>query len=182
MEQFQFIIPNGKSKLYDRFAIFLFILNAVVIAAFFTRSIPNDLQLYIGLAALALSVLAILYYFLHLSFLKKSEVFLLSMLMIAFYWTSIGYWWIGLLMVILIMLYSRSQREMLIRINKEQVTYPSFPQKVIQWDQLNNIVLKDGLLTIDMKNNKIIQHLVNDNGSVNEKAFNEFCQAKLKQS
>ncbi|HRX94260.1 MAG TPA: hypothetical protein P5158_09100, partial [Chitinophagaceae bacterium] len=58
--------------------------------------------------------------------------------------------------------------------------YPSFPVTKIQWNELNNIILKDEVLTIDLKSNKLIQHSIgNANNSVNEEEFNEFCRQQL---
>jgi hypothetical protein len=43
--------------------------------------------------------------------------------------------------------------------------------------------MKDGVLTIDFKNNKIIQQSIDEaRSSVNEKEFNEFCQKQLQAS
>ena len=67
-----------------------------------------------------------------------------------------------------------------VTINEGQITYPSFPKRKIQWNELNNIILKDGLFTIDFKNDNLIQQMIEDRaGSINEKEFNEFCQQQL---
>ena len=56
----------------------------------------------------------------------------------------------------------------------------SVPKKHIEWSQLNNIILKDGLLTIDFKNNKFIQQFIDDtNTALNEQEFNDFCGQQL---
>ncbi len=46
-----------------------------------------------------------------------------------------------------------------------------------QWNEFSNIILKDNLLTLDFKNNRLIQVNVDDPKSpVDEIAFNEFCK------
>ena len=46
---------------------------------------------------------------------------------------------------------------------------------------LNNVILKDDLLTLDFKNNRLLQLLVTSTETdINEKEFNEFCKVKLK--
>ncbi|MGC5098563.1 hypothetical protein ACPXA0_26545, partial [Escherichia coli] len=47
-----------------------------------------------------------------------------------------------------------------IAFDKEEIVINSFPKKRYTWNELNNVVLKDGLLTIDFKNNKMLQRLV----------------------
>jgi hypothetical protein len=51
---------------------------------------------------------------------------------------------------------------------------------VITWQELNNVVLKDGLLTVDLKNNRIIQtEILNSQGDPSEAEFNEFCRQRM---
>jgi len=50
----------------------------------------------------------------------------------------------------------------------------------IQWAAVANMILKDGLLTIDMKNNRIIQQYIDDaKTKVDQQEFNEFCRQHL---
>ncbi|MEK7200335.1 MAG: hypothetical protein AAB212_10525 [Bacteroidota bacterium] len=56
----------------------------------------------------------------------------------------------------------------------------SLPKKSYTWSQIANVVLKDGLLTIDFKNNKLIQKAIESQTSVKEELeFNEFCISRL---
>jgi hypothetical protein len=62
----------------------------------------------------------------------------------------------------------------------DSIVYNSFPQKNYPWNEVQNVVLKDGMLTIDFKNNKIVQRSVNDEVSkqvVTE--FNDYCKGRL---
>ena len=56
-----------------------------------------------------------------------------------------------------------------------------FPKRIIIWEELQNVILKDGLLTIDFKNNMIIQSeiLPAESNFINEAEFNEFCRSRL---
>ena len=61
-----------------------------------------------------------------------------------------------------------------------EMVFNSFPKKIILWPAVNNVVLKDGLLTIDLKNNTLIQKQVNDEVSAAvEFEFNEFCREQI---
>lgn len=49
------------------------------------------------------------------------------------------------------------------------------------WSELQHVVLKDGLLSIDFRNNRLIQLLIEtEKTPVDEKTFNEFCNGKLR--
>ncbi len=51
------------------------------------------------------------------------------------------------------------------------------------WSELQHVVLKDGLLSIDFRNNRLIQLLIEtDKTPVDEQSFNEFCNRKLRTS
>ena len=64
--------------------------------------------------------------------------------------------------------------------DNEEIVFNSFPKKIYPWNTFRNIVLKDGLLTIDFKNNKLIQkELESVTTKKEEEEFNEFCQVRL---
>jgi hypothetical protein len=76
--------------------------------------------------------------------------------------------------------YLLAQRELNIIVSSSHIIYPSLPKRRIQWSELNNLILKDGLLTIDFKNDAIIQHYPEQKMSLpEEKEFNEFCRERL---
>ena len=47
------------------------------------------------------------------------------------------------------------------------------------WSQFNNIILKDDLLTLDFKNNQLLQLAPDSTANINEQSFNEFCKKYL---
>ena len=57
----------------------------------------------------------------------------------------------------------------------------NFPSKKYQWDQFSNVILKDNILTLDFKNNKLIQAKI-ETTNANENAFNTFAKEKLVRS
>lgn len=61
-----------------------------------------------------------------------------------------------------------------------EIVFNSFPKKIILWPTVNNVVIKDGLLTIDLKNNTLIQKQVNDPVEKQvEQEFNAFCREQI---
>lgn len=60
-----------------------------------------------------------------------------------------------------------------------------FPKKY-SWSELSNVIIKDDLLTMDFKNNKVLQHYTDDDEDdeyeVESEEFNEYCREKLKKS
>ena len=55
-----------------------------------------------------------------------------------------------------------------------------FKTVVFPWTEMDNVILKDNLLTIDLKSNKIIQVEIMENSRmVDETAFNLFCKEHI---
>ncbi len=64
--------------------------------------------------------------------------------------------------------------------SEETVVINSFPKKKFNWTDIQNVILKDNLLTVDFKNNKLIQKELNEEVSpLIEQEFNEFCRKQL---
>ncbi len=53
-----------------------------------------------------------------------------------------------------------------------------FPAQKYKWNDLTNVILKDNILTLDFKSNKILQAEIENTG-FNEDAFNTFAKAQL---
>ncbi len=63
------------------------------------------------------------------------------------------------------------------------ITYNSFPEKKYNWDEITNVVINFGMLTIDFSNNKIIQSELNEDISIQlEKEFNQFCKLQIEKN
>jgi hypothetical protein len=67
-----------------------------------------------------------------------------------------------------------------IAFDKEEIVFNGLIRKRYSWAVVNNVVLKYGLLTIDLKNNTLIQKEVNDEVPKEiETEFNSFCQSQF---
>ena len=53
-------------------------------------------------------------------------------------------------------------------------------RRYYQWTDFNNIVLKDDILTLDFKNNRLLQReTVDEEGDAGEDEFNDYCRDRL---
>jgi hypothetical protein len=62
----------------------------------------------------------------------------------------------------------------------EEISFNTFPRKVVRWNNVANVLIKDSMLTIDQKNNKLFQKEIE--GYVTreiEKEFNEFATKNI---
>lgn len=67
-----------------------------------------------------------------------------------------------------------------IGVDKSGITFNSLPKKHHSWNELANLILKDNIITIDYKNNKIYQKEIESEVSDDiEKEFNHYCSQQL---
>ena len=115
---------------------------------------------------------------------KKGEIpfYRLALLMAAIGWAIIsGFSWMTLLYFVAVISEKQVKFPQEIAFDNEGAVVNSLPKKTYTWAQLSNVVLKDGILTIDFRNNKLIQKPIESHTSAKEEQeFNEFCLAKLK--
>ena len=176
MKQFELILKNEKETSYKRISIFLLVLNLVgLLFITYLKDFKNWMPVIIA----AIAVLAA---FSSFYFRSKNEKAILigAFLLLSFAWILAGYWVVGVLNILFMILHTASLQKPIVSINERQVIYPSFPKKIIDWQDLSNLIIKDGLLTIDFKNNKIIQQQIADiSATIDEKEFNDFCRQQL---
>jgi len=90
------------------------------------------------------------------------------------------WWWMAFIAFIAAILEKQVKFPLEIAFDQEEIVVNSLPKRHYYWNELNNAVIKDGLLTIDLKNNKLIQKQIEDPGSASaERDFNEFCLNRL---
>lgn len=177
MKQYELILQNEKERSYKRISIFLLIINFIsILYLTYENGFTKWGPLIISIAA-AFSVFVSFY------FKNKNEkiIFPGAFFLFSMAWLTAGYWLPAILNFIFLFLHLLSLQSPVVSINDSNIIYPSFPKKKIDWKELSNLILKDGLLTIDFKNNRIIQQKIAETASmIDEKEFNEFCHQQLK--
>ncbi|MGC4232847.1 MAG: hypothetical protein QM594_07690 [Niabella sp.] len=174
---YQFIIPNKKIVTYQVFAYGIIILN--LLGLFLAQPVTGTKNFNIAPAGIAVVLIIIWDVY---RYKKKGTLQSIGMLILlcGIFWMSMGYTYLLLLNIFLWALYMISKRKLVIAADASQVVYPSFPEKKVAWQDISNIVLKDDVLTIDLKNNKIYQHLIEyADKEINEAEFNDFCRKQL---
>jgi hypothetical protein len=94
--------------------------------------------------------------------------------------------WTGLLFIALARIESEALRPMEIGFAEDHIRMGGWWPKRIQWTALSNVVLKDGLITLDYTDNRLFQRETDDlddeeyDGTEDE--FNVFCRRQLDRS
>lgn len=181
MTDFSITLKNDKLKQYERIAFFVIFINLLLFIYLSLSTTEKNVRVSaIGGAIVIFLMLLIDYFLTSIKNNEGSPYKLIAIYAISMAWWKIGFWWAGIICAVIGLLFMSAKRPLLVNFLGEKISYPSFPKKNIEWQQVNNIILKDGLLTIDLKSNKLIQQPIDETKtSVNEKEFNDFCQQQL---
>lgn len=75
-----------------------------------------------------------------------------------------------------------NNKPVIIVTNESIIIHKLFASPAYQWREFSNVVLKDHLLTLDFKNNKLLQVNIDETQApVDEGAFNEYCKKFIPQ-
>ncbi|HEX4876847.1 MAG TPA: hypothetical protein VFV31_09270 [Chitinophagaceae bacterium] len=179
MQQFQLFLKNEKLVLYNRLSWFIII---ILTAVFSYLNFFSDDQLSggkkFGLIILIALAFILKFYFQKTRYQIGNAIFF-YLLLLAF--ISREQYVLAIITLFFELLNTIATRKTVANFSSDYINFPSFPPKRIKWDTLNNIILKDGLLTIDFKNNKIIQQMIDEQKTiVDEQEFNDFCRQQLR--
>ena len=116
--------------------------------------------------------------------LKKSKnIFFRNWLFLAgIFWLGMPYLkWLSIFFFILGILEYQAKYPLEIGFSKDSIVINSLFRQKYLWSDFNNIILKDDLLTLDFKNNKLLQKetLEDDEPDADEDEFNTYCQLRL---
>ncbi len=169
--------------MYSLFTWFLFFLHFIAAALVALRTTDNNIKLSMYILLGFYSVLSIVYFFLKRQ--KKAwETFrlIMALLYANFWFMNVG----GIALLIFATVYLFVT---VVQGKKTTVLFSEsgvhltriFKTIIYHWQEMDNVILKDRLLTIDFKSNKFIQaEIVIVAEEVDENTFNLFCTENIR--
>ncbi|MBK6936063.1 MAG: hypothetical protein IPH18_03660 [Chitinophagaceae bacterium] len=177
-EEYIFSIANTKKKFYYFFAFFIIIINAVLLTLIRINYSEGPLKNWKLFGVVLYIILFSILFFIRRE-KEKTTLSVFTFILVITAWLVMAELLPAIINLIILLLFKISTRSLVIKINAQRIIYPSFPSLAIGWNELNNVILKDGLLTIDLKNNKVYQHYPEEISLVDEAIFNSFCKQHI---
>jgi hypothetical protein len=87
--------------------------------------------------------------------------------------------WLGLPVLLLAMFEEKARMPIRITFTNDLVVLHTLFTRNFGWQHFNNVVLKDRLLTLDLKNNRLIQRIIQDEDEPEQEEFNKYCSERL---
>jgi len=119
----------------------------------------------------------------HSVYKGKKVYYSRALLIAALVWMKMPYFqWLVFVLIILALLEYQAKYAIEIGFSDHQIMFNTIFKKKYRWSDFTNIILKDGLLTLDFANNKILQRQIEDDDDeddADEQEFNEYCRKQL---
>lgn len=180
MDNYPIVLPNEKEGTYRVVTIIVALINAVVFGYVYFKSTNANFKslaltgLLIGISDLILFVV------MNKTRFKRIFRIEIAFIISAVLWACLQLYLVAALMLLFAILGFYTNKKLVILFSKEGIRYPSFPPKLFTWDTVEQVILKDGILTIDLKSNELFQFTISreENKHLEEGAFNVFCKSQ----
>ncbi len=90
--------------------------------------------------------------------------------------------WVGAFFFLLAFLEYQTKRPLEIGFDHDRVVINTLIKRRLDWSMFDNVILKDGLLTLDFKDNRLLQREIADDDEeddADEDEFNAYCRSRL---
>jgi hypothetical protein len=113
---------------------------------------------------------------------KNKQVFFKWLLFLAgITWFAMPFlYWAGIPMLLLGLIEKQAKFPLEIGFKDDRIVFNTLIKKKYGWEDFNNILIKDNVLTLDFKSNKLFQkETIDEEGDAEEDEFNEYCRLQL---
>lgn len=173
------VLKNLQYRYIDLIGLLLSIFSAVAFARELTLASKVGVAYLVGLVFVA----GVIIYNLVQSRRKRKVYYSRALLIAALVWMKMPYLqWLAFVFIILGLLEYQAKYSVEIGFSDDRVVINYMFKKVYGWDRFNNIVLKDGLITLDYTNNRVLQREIeedDDEEDADEDEFNDYCRARI---
>lgn len=179
---YSFTLKDNNQKAYKQFTWFLFFLHVIAAAVFVLNTNENKVKISIYVLLGFYALLSTVYFFYRTHKIALETFSLTMALLYANFWfqhVGIAAMLIFALVYIVVAVVKGKRTTVVFSEEGIQLTRV-FKTVLFPWTELANAVLKDDVLTVDFKTNKIIQVEIAETAIiVDELAFNQFCTGQL---
>jgi hypothetical protein len=174
VQGYQIEIPNAKVKTYSVFIFFMLCLNFIGFGLVFLKA--SGSAQYLAIAGMLINCVCWLFYLINKKHIKK-PITEIAIAASATLWFYLGNTWFSIGLLLFAAMAWVINKKQIVSFTKEGIVYPSFPTKKYTWAEVNQVILKDNVLTLDFKNNQFLQFTLDSKiaANIQEQSFNKFC-------
>ncbi|MFT3935376.1 MAG: hypothetical protein QM726_17250 [Chitinophagaceae bacterium] len=179
--QYVVTLKNNSRRYIDRFSLLLLAISAIL----FLREQYFSNNIKIAYLFGAIAILAIVGYNLYRQKTKQETAFYSSALFIAAIgWVTMPYLnWLFIPFALLGLFERQAKHPLEVGFTDTEIAINTLFRKRYKWTDFNNIILKDDLLTLDFKSNRLLQReTIDEEGDADEDEFNIYCREQLRKA
>lgn len=180
--EYRFTLKDNNEKAYSMFVWFLFFLHIVAAGFFALNAKDSNVKLSVYILLGFYAVISIIYFLLR-NRKKSLETFSLIMALLYgnFWLKHVGVIALLIFAVVFLFVITVQGKKTAVSFSEKGVELTRLFKSILYpWQQMDNVILKDNLLTIDFISNKIIQaEIVENTEAVDEINFNSFCTEQI---
>lgn len=181
MNQFTFILKDANQKAFNSFFLFLYFLHIIAVSVIIINTNSLQQKKYAVAIFIILLFVSASFYFFKNKFKQYYYQLIIFVVMICF-WFLQSAWLPAIILATVIafaLIVLKTKSTALFTI-KSIVISRSVLKKTYCWDDVEHVVLKDHLLTVDFKNNHLLQvEIAKESFDIKEETFNLFCRLQL---
>ena len=173
-------LKNEKLGSYNKLGLFILLLHILYFTGYFLK-INSETNFIAVCVILAISLLGFMIN-VGCAFKNKGPVIAFSVLFVilGLIWLAFDSYWMIVPMVILAYLDFNVRKIAAVYLSEHGIEIKAFPGNTHEWKQMSNVILKDRILTLDFKNDRLIQTETDERSwGVEEEGFNLFCSQHL---
>jgi hypothetical protein len=181
MNQFTFTLKDNNQKAFNSFFWFLLFLH-IIAASVVVINTTGKPQKIIAIITIAVYFILTAAFFLLKNKLKLSAYQLVVFTLVIVFWLLQNAWLPAIICIAAIFFaYKIVHTKSTAVFSTQNITLTKLLfKKVHDWSVVENVVLKDNLLSVDFKNNQLLQvEITSENPAIDEKEFNQFCKLQL---
>jgi hypothetical protein len=178
--KYDYVVTLKKSsdKQIDMISILLCVLS---IAGFLFEQIKTNHFNYL-LSLVSIVIASGIIYNIFFTKKDKSPRYKYLLFLAGITWIGMPYLqWIAIAFFALAFLEYQAKHPLEVGFTNDEIVINTLVRKRFHWNDLNNVILKDGLLTLDFRNNKLFQKetLDDDEPDAEEDEFNDYCKQQM---
>lgn len=176
--QYVVSLKNRNTRYIDLIGLLLGIMSVI----FFVRELLVAHEVSLAYLLGSISVTIVLIWNVVQSSKGKKVYYSRALLIAALVWMKMPFFqWLTFVFIILALLEYQAKYSLEIGFSDHEVVINSMFKKRYAWSAFDNIVLRDGIITLDFINNRILQREVEDDedDEADEDEFNAYCERQL---
>ena len=173
-------LKNNNTRHVDRLSLLLLFISIVL---FMREEMNTHYEVKIAWSVATFAIICIVGYnqYILRKDHKREVNYSRALLIAGFAWLSMPYLrWLAIPFVLMALFERHAKLPVEIGFTNDGIVFNTLFRRRYPWSDFNNIVLKDDLLTLDFKNNRLLQReTVDEDGDADEEEFNAYCRQRL---